>query len=178
MVKDFVQLYESTTIAYQTNKKTSTGPSIHTDEKEKELDANTINRVINNSRYLRKSDILSSDGYSTEIGSFLKVNVDEVIVMDGIERAVIAVNNSIPGPPIIAYEGQELVVHVKNHLLSDAITIHWHGLHQRGSPFMDGVAYVTQCPIEAGQTFTYRFQVGYKFFIDIFKCIQKLLKYL
>lgn len=117
------------------------------------------------------SDITSSGGNSAEICSFLKVNADEVIVMDGIERAVIAVNNSIPGPPIIAYEGQELVVHVKNHLLSDAITIHWHGLHQRGSPFMDGVAYVTQCPIEAGQTFTYRFQVDCKCFIDIFRRI-------
>ena len=79
--------------------------------------------------------------------------------MDGIQRSVITVNNTIPGPPIIAFENQDLVVHVTNHLLSDAVTIHWHGLHQRGTPFMDGVAYVTQCPINAGQMFTYRFQV-------------------
>ena len=80
--------------------------------------------------------------------------------MDGIQRSVITVNNTIPGPPIIAFEDQELVVHVTNHLLSDAVTIHWHGLHQRGTPFMDGVAYVTQCPINAGQMFAYRFQVS------------------
>ena len=88
-----------------------------------------------------------------------QVDNDEVIIMDGIQRSVITVNNTIPGPPIIASEDQELIVHVTNHLLSDAVTIHWHGLHQRDTPFMDGVAYVTQCPINAGQKFTYKFKV-------------------
>ena len=86
-----------------------------------------------------------------------QVDHDEVIIMDGVQRSVVTVNDTIPGPPIIAFEDQELVVHVTNHLLSDAVTIHWHGLHHRGTPFMDGVAFVTQCPINAGQMFTYRF---------------------
>jgi len=86
-----------------------------------------------------------------------QIPLDEVITMDGYMRAVIAVNNSIPGPPIIAYEHQTLIVHVKNHLLSESITIHWHGLHQRGTSYMDGVAYITQCPINPGQKFTYKF---------------------
>ena len=80
--------------------------------------------------------------------------------MDGIQRTVIAVNGSVPGPPLVAYEGQELVIHVRNKLLSESITIHWHGLLQRGTPFMDGVAYITQCPISAGQKFTYKFSVN------------------
>ena len=79
--------------------------------------------------------------------------------MDGIQRTVVAVNGTVPGPPLVVYEGQSLVLHVKNHLLSESITIHWHGLHQRDTPFMDGVAFITQCPISSGQKFTYKFKV-------------------
>ena len=79
--------------------------------------------------------------------------------MDGIQRTVIAVNGTVPGPPLVAYEGQQLIVHVTNKLLSESITIHWHGIFQRDTPFMDGVAFITQCPISAGQTFTYKFKV-------------------
>ena len=31
---------------------------------------------------------------------------DEVIITDGFQRMVLALNNSVPGPPIIVYEGQ------------------------------------------------------------------------
>ncbi|RUS85498.1 hypothetical protein EGW08_006706, partial [Elysia chlorotica] len=43
---------------------------------------------------------------------------------------------------------------------SEAASIHWHGLHQIGTPWMDGVAFVTQCPIQPLQTFTYRFRAS------------------
>ena len=46
-----------------------------------------------------------------------------------------------------------------NKLLSDSTSIHWHGLHQKGTPWMDGVAYISQCPIGPGQVFTYKFKV-------------------
>ncbi|CAE1312423.1 unnamed protein product [Acanthosepion pharaonis] len=74
---------------------------------------------------------------------------DEVITMDGYpeSRLVVAVNGTIPGPAIEAYIGQTVIVYVENHLYASDVTIHWHGLHQKGTPFMDGVPYVTQCPI-------------------------------
>lgn len=34
------------------------------------------------------------------------VSPDEVITTDGHQRMVLAVNNSVPGPPIVLYEGQ------------------------------------------------------------------------
>ena len=37
------------------------------------------------------------------------------------------------------------------------ITIHWHGQHQRGTNYMDGVPNLTQCYILPGQKFTYKF---------------------
>ncbi|KAL3853268.1 hypothetical protein ACJMK2_016823 [Sinanodonta woodiana] len=87
------------------------------------------------------------------------VDINEVLTADGFEqpRLVAAFNNTLPGPPIIVYENQTVIVHVKNKLKSESVTIHWHGLHQRGTPWMDGVPFVTQCPILPGQTFTYRF---------------------
>jgi iron transport multicopper oxidase len=36
-------------------------------------------------------------------------------------------------------------------------TIHWHGAHQNGSYFYDGVAEITQCNIPPGDSFEYEF---------------------
>jgi len=72
----------------------------------------------------------------------------------------ITVNERIPGPAIIVYENQKVIVHVHNLLLSDSVTIHWHGLHMKGTPWMDGVGWISQCPIGSGQTFTYEFTVS------------------
>ncbi|XP_060076442.1 uncharacterized protein LOC132556068 [Ylistrum balloti] len=87
------------------------------------------------------------------------VPMSEVITADGWEqeRLVTVVNSSLPGPPIIVYEGQRLKVNVINELQSDTVAIHWHGLPQHNSPWMDGVAFVSQCPILPGQSFTYDF---------------------
>lgn len=40
----------------------------------------------------------------------------------------------------------------------DGTTIHWHGLLQQETPWMDGVPGIQQCPIASGETFTYRFR--------------------
>lgn len=79
---------------------------------------------------------------------------------DGVNRLIEAVNGTLPGPPIVVYEGQTVIVHIKNTLLSNSATIHFHGLHQRDTPFFDGMPYITQCPIAAGQTFSHRFKVS------------------
>ena len=38
--------------------------------------------------------------------------------------------------------------------------IHWHGVFQEGSQYMDGVPMVTQCAIREGTTFRYDFIAG------------------
>ncbi|XP_060077747.1 uncharacterized protein LOC132557276 [Ylistrum balloti] len=87
------------------------------------------------------------------------IPTDEVMTADGWEnnRLVTVANESLPGPPIIVYVGQRVKVHVINALLSDTVTVHWHGLPLYGSPHMDGTPFVTQCPILPGQKFTYDF---------------------
>ena len=73
-------------------------------------------------------------------------------------RSVIAVNNQVPGPTIIAQRGQTLNIKVANNLASESISIHWHGQHVKDAPWMDGVAHITQCPIVPYTEFIYRFE--------------------
>jgi len=35
--------------------------------------------------------------------------------------------------------------------------MHWHGQHHVATPYMDGVPYVSQCPIPPGATFQYNY---------------------
>ncbi|GFZ52064.1 hypothetical protein JCM24511_09836 [Saitozyma sp. JCM 24511] len=79
---------------------------------------------------------------------------------DGYSRLVYAVNGQYPGPLIEANEGDTIIVHVTNHL-DVGQGIHWHGITQNGSPWMDGVPGVSQCVIAPnGGTFTYNFTVS------------------
>ncbi|XP_060574084.1 uncharacterized protein LOC132731827 [Ruditapes philippinarum] len=81
-----------------------------------------------------------------------------VITADGqTSRLVITVNGRFPGPRIEVYEGQLLHVKVVNNLYTEGVSIHFHGLPQKSTPWMDGVAYVTQCPVMPGQTFEHVF---------------------
>ncbi|CAN6347423.1 unnamed protein product [Urochloa humidicola] len=71
---------------------------------------------------------------------------------------ITAVNGQLPGPTIKAREGDTVVVHLVNESPYN-MTIHWHGIFQRGTPWADGPAMVTQCPVKPGATYTYRFNV-------------------
>nr|XP_006812248.1 PREDICTED: L-ascorbate oxidase-like [Saccoglossus kowalevskii] len=83
--------------------------------------------------------------------------LDKVLTVDGTYGTAIAVNNQMPGPPIIVYKDTEVVVNVANKLLLEGITLHWHGITQKKTSWMDGVGMVSQCPINPGETFQYRF---------------------
>lgn len=89
---------------------------------------------------------------------------------DGVKKKVYLVNGQFPGPTVECRQGDKLVIHVNNALAgsedginddaSDGISLLWHGLHMRGSNRMDGAVGYTQCPIPAGGSFTYEFEVG------------------
>lgn len=65
-------------------------------------------------------------------------------------------NGSSPGPTIEAIEGDTVRILVTNHL-SEATTVHWHGLNVPNG--MDGVVGLTQKPIMPGETFKYEFTI-------------------
>jgi len=90
---------------------------------------------------------------------------------DGFSRFALTFNGTVPGPPIIADWGDNLVIHVTNNLEFNGTSIHWHGIRQLGSTEYDGVPGVTQCPIAPGDTLTYKFQAtqyGCKHFSEHF----------
>ena len=87
-------------------------------------------------------------------------DISEILTLDGFgSRLVISINRQFPGPELRAYEGQMMIVHVRNFMHTDSTTIHWHGIHQKNSALFDGVAFVTQCPILPGEYYTYRFKL-------------------
>lgn len=90
-------------------------------------------------------------------GNFLQCFHDQCITADGVERGFVAVNRQLPGPPIQVCKGDIVIVDVDNEMDGTATTIHWHGLRQFGTPFSDGVPFITQCPIYYGTTFRYSF---------------------
>ncbi|GMJ12144.1 laccase 7 [Hibiscus trionum] len=73
-------------------------------------------------------------------------------------QVVTAVNGSFPGPTIHVQEGDTLIVHVVNQSPYN-ITIHWHGVFQMLSNWADGPSMVTQCPIQPGRKYTYKFTI-------------------
>lgn len=81
---------------------------------------------------------------------------------DGFWKPMVLVNGQSPGPLIEAATGDTVRVRVTNLLPNNATTsIHFHGIDQRGTPWMDGVAGVTQCGIPAGGgSWTYEFTVA------------------
>ncbi|XP_072958831.1 laccase-10-like [Typha angustifolia] len=73
-------------------------------------------------------------------------------------RSVATVNGRMPGPRIVAREGDRVIVKVVNHIPNN-VTLHWHGVRQLRSGWSDGPSYVTQCPIQTGQSYVYNFTI-------------------
>lgn len=66
------------------------------------------------------------------------------LTADGVERGVMSINRQIPGPAIHVCRDDLVVVDVVNAMAGTAASIHWHGLHMRDTPHMDGVPFITQ----------------------------------
>ncbi|XP_002520232.2 laccase-17 isoform X1 [Ricinus communis] len=73
-------------------------------------------------------------------------------------KTMVTVNGQFPGPRIVAKEGDRLLIQVTNHVKHN-ISIHWHGIRQLRSGWADGPAYITQCPIQTGQSYVYNYTI-------------------
>ncbi|KAK4356470.1 hypothetical protein RND71_025441 [Anisodus tanguticus] len=78
---------------------------------------------------------------------------------DGEESIVMGINGQFPGPTIRARVEDIIVVELTNKLHTEGVVIHWHGIRQLGTPWADGTAAISQCAINPGETFLYRFKV-------------------
>ena len=70
------------------------------------------------------------------------------------ETAAWCYNATVPGPEIRIRQGDRIRVTIEDGLPEDT-TVHWHGVRTPNA--MDGVPYLTQPPIEPGETFVYEF---------------------
>lgn len=79
---------------------------------------------------------------------------------DGFARPVVGINGEWPCPIIEAEVGDIVEVHLTNKLGNETTGIHWHGIHQVSTAYMDGPSAVTQCPLPPDMSMTYRFEVS------------------
>lgn len=78
---------------------------------------------------------------------------------DGVYRPMILINDQFPGPLVECNDGDTIVVHLDNQAVNST-ALHFHGLFQNGTNFMDGTVGVTQCPIAPKSSFTYTFTIN------------------
>ncbi len=91
--------------------------------------------------------------------TFKENNCSEPMIIDSTtDGTFYALNGLIPGPTIVVTYNQTVAIKVKNSLINDELTIHWHGMYQNSTPWMDGVSHITQCPINTFSSFQYIFK--------------------
>lgn len=49
---------------------------------------------------------------------------------DCVEKLLLAVNGQYPSPTLRAVEGDTVVVKITNHIPTEGVVFHWHGMHQ------------------------------------------------
>ncbi|KAK0616770.1 multicopper oxidase-domain-containing protein [Immersiella caudata] len=75
-------------------------------------------------------------------------------------RTSVIVNGSSPGPTLDILPGGVTWIRVYNDMADQNLTMHWHGLSQKMSPFADGTPLASQWPIPPGHFFDYELSTG------------------
>ena len=75
---------------------------------------------------------------------------------NGSSKTVITINGQFPGPKIVVPENSKVAITVVNKMVERSTSMHWHGLSMENAWYYDGSP-ISQCPIIAGSSFTYRF---------------------
>ena len=113
------------------------------------------------SYYINDTGELEHVSFSPDRTGCNATNCTQANTADGLTyRTFIGINNRLPGPTLVVYEGLTLVVNVVNMLQNEATTIHWHGMTQHNTPWMDGAGIISQCPIQPGTSFRYIFKAS------------------
>ncbi|PSN45771.1 hypothetical protein C0J52_08060 [Blattella germanica] len=91
------------------------------------------------------------------INNHADCDLPQCISADGFEKGLISINRMLPGPSIQVCYGDTIIVDVRNRMLGTSLAIHWHGIIQKNNNYMDGVPFVTQCPVQSYSTYRYAF---------------------
>lgn len=108
-----------------------------------------------------KTRLVSLDAYThsnvptTNVTRYYNLTISQGTTnADGVYRDTITINGQFPGPVIEANWGDYIEVAVTNNISFEGTSVHWHGLRQSQTPWMDGVPSLSQCPIAPGATFS------------------------
>ncbi|RUS24212.1 Cupredoxin [Jimgerdemannia flammicorona] len=74
--------------------------------------------------------------------------------------STLLINGQFPGPTIHAERDDTLVIRVQNRIIAvnnEMVTLHFHGIRQRGTPLADGVPFLTQYPVSPGEDYVHEF---------------------
>ncbi|KAF8267114.1 laccase 1 [Lactarius quietus] len=104
-----------------------------------------------------------SGGVSASIGPGANLSIANAnISPDGNPRAVTLADGTFPGPLIVGQKSAEFSINVVDDLTDPsmdlATSIHWHGLFQKKTNYVDGPSFVTQCPLVPNESFLYDFK--------------------
>uniref|UniRef100_A0A915DBR7 Multicopper oxidase n=1 Tax=Ditylenchus dipsaci TaxID=166011 RepID=A0A915DBR7_9BILA len=94
---------------------------------------------------------------SSSFNQMAEQRFSDLIQLNGRHIRLVAVNGQMPGPTIGVPLGAEVLVRVKNRLLVEGVTLHFHGLDMQDNWFNGGLAYLQQCPIAVKSDYSYRF---------------------
>ncbi|MBX7090188.1 MAG: multicopper oxidase domain-containing protein [Cyclobacteriaceae bacterium] len=94
--------------------------------------------------------------YSQKVVRYHLYVKDTLVNFTGKEKRAIAVNGQIPMPTLTFTEGDTAEIYVHNEM-KEKTSLHWHGVFLPNQE--DGVPYLTQMPIEPGETYIYRFPI-------------------
>jgi Multicopper oxidase len=72
---------------------------------------------------------------------------------------MLVINGQFPGPLIRVNQGDRLLINVTNQI-ANATTMHWHGLYQNGTNWMDGTTGITQVEFLLLPTFVLSLSCG------------------
>eukprot|EP00191_Tetraselmis_sp_GSL018_P008105 CAMPEP_0177608108 /NCGR_PEP_ID=MMETSP0419_2-20121207/18287_1 /TAXON_ID=582737 /ORGANISM="Tetraselmis sp., Strain GSL018" /LENGTH=711 /DNA_ID=CAMNT_0019102759 /DNA_START=76 /DNA_END=2211 /DNA_ORIENTATION=- len=109
--------------------------------------------------------VSSSDAQTTqeapEISRYDLVISRQWIKPDGFWRPALTTNynGKLKGETIRVKTGGRVILNVTNKA-NQPITVHFHGIHQSGYQWMDGVPGATQCPIPPDHSYVYDFVVN------------------
>ncbi|KAM5539727.1 hypothetical protein V8D89_006540 [Ganoderma adspersum] len=106
--------------------------------------------------------ILFTSSLAVSVGTVGDLTVsNKDIAPDGYTRAAVVVNDQFPGPLIMGNKGDQFQIRVVDQLTNETMlkstSVHFHGIYQEGTNWADGAAFVNQCPIATGNSFTYEF---------------------
>lgn len=114
------------------------------------------NDLVNSSRFVLSPEWNFDAPPTTRNFSFSLEYVQSDV--DGFNRTMIAINHLFPGPIIECNVNDTVRINITNNL-AEPTSMHWHGIYQRGTSYMDGVTGVSQCPIPVGESMVYEFLI-------------------